>query len=51
MNYKCLECGWSGAENELLCDSTDACSGVEQVDVCPNCGSQHVIIVFSETGN
>lgn len=51
MNYKCLECGWIGTENELHFDLTDACSGMEQVDVCPVCGSMHVVVVYQEVCN
>jgi hypothetical protein len=49
MIYKCRQCDWKGEENELDYETTDGCFGNDTLEICPECGSEEVFVVFPLT--
>lgn len=46
--YNCKNCGWSGIETELEYETVEGCGGGDKLEICPNCGSEKVFVVFNE---
>ena len=38
--YLCLDCKWEGEDVEY--DRVDTCSGADETEMCPECGSVNV---------
>ena len=43
--FRCRNCEWEGLESELDFEKVESCSGPDQIDICPRCGSINLLIV------
>jgi hypothetical protein len=41
--YKCHSCNWIGLSNDVDWDTTETCMGSDKIEMCPICGSLHVV--------
>ncbi len=40
--YTCMDCGWSGNEDEVELELTETCLGDDETESCPKCKSINV---------
>lgn len=49
--FKCKQCGWNGTETELSRELFESCMGNDEIEVCPQCGSMDISIVFEKNND
>jgi NAD-dependent SIR2 family protein deacetylase len=40
--FECKACKWQGTSDELDWEKVESCSGSDETEVCPSCGSLEV---------
>lgn len=42
IRLKCKQCNWYGNSDEVDWEIVETCSGTDEIEVCPSCGSVEV---------